>query len=115
LLAALLRHNGIPAGFCYQRLADGKGGFELHGLNAVLVNGGWVRIDARGNNERVRVEFDLGGDMLAYPVDEGAGECEFPFVFSKPDTGLVRALRDAAGCRVQDIVPLLPGSLSCPL
>jgi len=119
LLAALLRHNGIPAGFCYQRMISEQGGFVLHGFNVVRiadaagVGDRWVRIDARGNNERVRVEFDLDGDMLAYPVNEGAGECEYPFVFAKPYAGLIRALREGAACRPRDIV--LPGNLSCPL
>jgi transglutaminase-like putative cysteine protease len=113
LLAALLRHNGIPAGFCYQRMVSENGGFVLHGFNAVNIDGRWVRIDARGNNSRCQVEFDLARDMLAYPVVESAGECEYPVVFPKPDAGLIRALRDGAGCRPRDIV--LPGGLSCPL
>ncbi|HEY3272397.1 MAG TPA: transglutaminase family protein [Methanocella sp.] len=113
LLAAILRCNGIPTGFCYQRMKSEQGGFVLHGFNAVFIGDRWVRIDARGNNERVRVTFDLEGDMLAYPVDESAGECEYPVVFAKPDAGLVRALRTQAGGRPRDI--LLPGSLSCPL
>jgi transglutaminase-like putative cysteine protease len=113
LLAAILRCNGIPTGFCYQRMKSEQGGFVLHGFNAVCVGDRWVRIDARGNNERVHVTFDLEGDMLAYPVDERAGECEYPVVFSKPDAGLLKALRTQAGCRPRDI--MLPGSLSCPL
>jgi transglutaminase-like putative cysteine protease len=55
LLAALLRANGLPAGFCYQRLTnDGPGtGFCLHGFNAVhLPEYGWYRIDPRGNSGR---------------------------------------------------------------
>ena len=53
LLAALLRANGIPAGFCYQRLSIDDIGppFSLHGFNAVwLQEYGWYRVDARGNN-----------------------------------------------------------------
>jgi transglutaminase-like putative cysteine protease len=49
LLAALLRANGIPAGFCYQRLSihDKGAPYSLHGLNAVhLPRYGWYRIDA---------------------------------------------------------------------
>ncbi len=52
LLAALLRANSIPAGFCYQRLSRDDNGpsFCLHGLNAVrLSEFGWYRIDPRGN------------------------------------------------------------------
>ncbi len=113
LLAAILRYNGIPAGFCYQRMVSENGGFVLHGFNAVFVGDRWVRIDARGNNKHVHVEFDLAGDMLAYPVDENIGECEYPVIFPQPDSGLIQALRDGADYRPRDIP--LPGSLSCPL
>src|SRR5215510_616891 len=47
LLAALLRANGIPAGFCYQRLSlDGAGPpYSLHGFNgAYLPEVGWYRV-----------------------------------------------------------------------
>jgi len=54
LLAALLRAQGIPTGFCYQRLTLGATpdtGYCLHALNAVYVRGlrRWIRLDARGN------------------------------------------------------------------
>ena len=52
LLAALLRANQIPAGFCYQRLSiEGNGApYCLHRFNAVyLPQVGWYRMDARGN------------------------------------------------------------------
>ncbi|MEM8544794.1 MAG: transglutaminase-like domain-containing protein, partial [Cyanobacteria bacterium P01_H01_bin.119] len=48
LLAALLRANQIPAGFCYQRLSvDDRGApYSLHGFNAVyLPQVGWYRVD----------------------------------------------------------------------
>nr|WP_269749949.1 transglutaminase family protein [Polyangium fumosum] len=58
LLAALLRANGLPAGFCYQRLAHGSG-YCLHGFNAVELPGiGWYRIDARGNKPGIDAAFD---------------------------------------------------------
>ena len=56
LLAALLRANSIPAGFCYQRLSiDDKGApYSLHGFNAIyLPEVGWYRVDARGNRQGV--------------------------------------------------------------
>jgi transglutaminase-like putative cysteine protease len=39
LLAALLRANAIPAGFCYQRLSVNDDGepYSLHGFNAVYL------------------------------------------------------------------------------
>lgn len=60
LLAALLRANQIPAGFCYQRLSiDDKGApYSLHGFNAIyLLEIGWYRVDARGNKEGVDAQF----------------------------------------------------------
>jgi transglutaminase-like putative cysteine protease len=56
LLAALLRANQIPAGFCYQRLSifDDGAPYSLHGFNAVfLPRYGWYRIDARGNKKGI--------------------------------------------------------------
>ena len=60
LLAALLRANSIPTGFCYQRLSINDNGppFSLHGLNAIyLPETGWYRIDSRGNKEGVDAQF----------------------------------------------------------
>lgn len=113
LLAALLRHNGIPAGFCYQRLASAGGGFVLHGYNAALVEGRWVRLDARGNNAKVHVTFGLDCDMRAYQADTSAGERDYNVVFPRPDQGVVSVLRDGAGRRRSELA--LPSDLSCPL
>jgi transglutaminase-like putative cysteine protease len=60
LLAALLRANQIPAGFCYQRLSvDDRGApYSLHGFNAIyLAEFGWYRVDARGNKAGVNARF----------------------------------------------------------
>ena len=56
LLAALLRFMDIPTGFCYQTLTH-EDGFVLHGLNAVYLDGGWFRLDARGNRADVDAQF----------------------------------------------------------
>ncbi len=71
LLAALLRANGIPAGFCYQRLSiDDKGApYSLHGLNAVhLPQFGWYRVDARGNKRGVNAQFTPPIEQLAFRI-----------------------------------------------
>lgn len=69
LLAALLRANGIPTGFSYQRLSvyDNGAPYSLHGLNAVqLPEFGWYRIDARGNKPRVNAQFHPPTEQLRF-------------------------------------------------
>jgi len=71
LLAALLRANGIPTAFCYQRmkLDDAGHAWCLHGLNAIFLDGiGWYRIDARGNKPGVNAQFHPPVEALAYPA-----------------------------------------------
>ncbi|MEU3567855.1 transglutaminase family protein [Kitasatospora sp. NPDC036755] len=95
LLAALLRAQGVPAGLCYQRLEDGAGGFVLHALNAVHLDGRWARLDARGNREGVDARYDLERERLAWPVRPELGEREYPGVFAAPPAALVEALARA--------------------
>jgi transglutaminase-like putative cysteine protease len=95
LLAALLRANRIPAGFCYQRLTkDGIGPpFCLHGLNAVyLPDFGWYRIDARGNNAEVQADFRPPEEKPAYPIAV-AGEADLPEIHVDPLPAVIQALR----------------------
>lgn len=86
LLAALLRANEIPAGFCYQRLtiSDDKPPFCLHGLNAVYLPGhGWYRIDVRGNKKSVDAQFSPPTEKLAFPITN-TGEVDLPEIWSEP-------------------------------
>lgn len=87
LLAALIRHCGVPAGFAFQRLRrDGPdSAFVLHGFVAAQVpgRGGWVALDARGDNDAVSTVFDLETPSLAYTPDPALGEETLPGVHSK--------------------------------
>jgi transglutaminase-like putative cysteine protease len=95
LLAALLRANNIPAGFCYQRLSihDNGAPYSLHGLNAVhLPQYGWYRIDARGNKPGVNAQFNPPTEQLAFRMNFSE-ERLFPEILPDPLPAVVNALR----------------------
>lgn len=95
LLAALLRANGIPAGFCYQQLSIGDRGapYSLHGLNAVyLAEFGWYRVDSRGNKPGVNAQFCPPDERLAFSLNF-AEERNFPEILPEPLPVVVNALR----------------------
>jgi len=95
LLAALLRANGIPAGFCYQRLAlddDGRQ-FCLHGFNGMLLPGvGWYRADPRGNRVGIDAQFVPPVERLAFDASL-PGEVDSPDIWVDPLPAVVEALR----------------------
>ncbi|MFF2509286.1 transglutaminase family protein [Streptomyces sp. NPDC058067] len=95
-LAALLRAEDIPAALCYQRLTHDAGtGHVLHGMVAVRFHGAWHRQDCRGNKPGVDARFSLDGERLAFPVDEKAGEVDYPQLFDAPHPAVLRVLREA--------------------
>ena len=94
LLAALLRANSIPAGFCYQRLSGERVPYTLHGLNAIhLPNFGWYRADARGNKPEVNAQFNPPVEQLAFNP-AGPEEKLFPEILPDPLEAVVAALRE---------------------
>ncbi len=98
LLAALLRANGIPSGFCYQRLSiEGgpDGPHSLHGLNAVWIQDGWFRIDARGNRHDIDAQFTPPVERIAFQPDTTHGEYDLPGVLAEPLPSVVLALQSA--------------------
>lgn len=95
LLAALLRANGIPAGFCYQRLSVNDDGepYCLHGFNAVyLPEFGWYRLDPRGNKPGINARFAPPIKQLAYQP-RLPGERDFLQIFPDPLPIVVEALQ----------------------
>lgn len=95
LLAALLRANSIPAGFCYQRLSiDDQGApYSLHGFNAVyLPEVGWYRVDARGNREGVNAQFTPPQEQLAFKI-QFPEEADFQTILSEPLQVVVETLQ----------------------
>jgi transglutaminase-like putative cysteine protease len=96
LLAALLRANQIPAGFCYQRLSiDDKGApYSLHGFNAIhLPEIGWYRIDARGNKEGVNAQFIPPEEKLAY-YPHLPEEADFQAILAEPLEMILKVLQE---------------------
>ncbi len=97
LLAALLRSQGIPAGFCYQRIG------VLHGLNAVYLagQGRWIRLDPRGNKNGADAHFPFlrtdspEVERLAWKLDPARGEIDFPTVYTAPSSAVVETLSSA--------------------
>ncbi|MFC7684967.1 transglutaminase family protein [Ureibacillus sp. GCM10028918] len=99
LLAALLRSQGIPTGFCYQRLMlfdTPEKGYSLHALNAVYLKSinKWIRLDARGNKPGVNAQFSLDEEKLAFTVNEDFDEKDYPIIYVKPDTKTIKVLKE---------------------
>jgi transglutaminase-like putative cysteine protease len=95
LLAALLRANDIPTGFCYQRLSiDDRGApYCLHGLNAVYLDEfGWYRIDARGNKLGINAQFTPPIEQLAFSL-RLPEEVDIEGIFSHPLPVVITALQ----------------------
>ncbi len=94
LLAALLRANHIPTGFCYQRLSCSeykKDIYCLHGLNAIyLKDFGWYRVDARGNKKGVDAKFNPPVERLAFELEKG--EFNLPEIYAEPLKVVIEAL-----------------------
>jgi transglutaminase-like putative cysteine protease len=98
-LVALLRAQGIPAGLCYQVLAEDDGtGHAVHGLIALRLPGAerWSRLDPRGNKPGVDTRFDLDHEHLAYPVRPALGEIDYPEVHAVPHPATLSALQESA-------------------
>lgn len=95
LLAALLRANSIPAGFCYQRLSlfDNGAPYSLHGLNAVyLPEHGWYRIDPRGNKTNIDACFTPPQEQLAFSLNFPE-EIDCKTIFAEPLPVVIQALQ----------------------
>lgn len=97
LLAALLRFQEIPTGFCYQRLLlfdTPEQGHCIHALNAVHIASlnKWIRLDARGNKPGISSQFSLNEEKLAFSVNLSKGEIDYPIIYSNPHSKTLTAL-----------------------
>ena len=114
LLAALLRANGIPAGFCYQLLRldpPANNELVLHGMNGVYLAGigRWIRLDARGNTNGIDARFSIDREQLAFAMDPAAGEFLYDTIYAAPVGSVVERLSQYASRR--ELWRDLPGAL----
>lgn len=115
LLAALLRYQGIPTGFCYQKLILGdtlETGYCIHALNAVFLStiNKWIRVDARGNTNGKNAQFLIDKEQLAFPIRTEYGEVDYPTIFAKPIKTITQTLENNTNC-IEMIKFKLPTSL----
>lgn len=111
LLAALLRANKIPSGFCYQRLSlEEKGApYCLHGLNAVYLSEfGWYRVDPRGNNETVNAQCLPPIEQLAFTT-LSESEMDFPQIWAEPLPEIINVLQNSE--TIEDVYVHLPDDI----
>jgi transglutaminase-like putative cysteine protease len=109
LLAALLRSQGIPTGFCFQHITradDDSMGYCLHCFNAILVNNKWVKVDARGNPNGEIAPFSLGMPILAFENRTQYDEYFFEGIYAAPDIPTMKMLERAK--TLQDVISGLP-------
>lgn len=113
LFVALLRAQGIPAGFCYQVLRRDRplNGMVLHGLSGVYMEEDkeWILLDPRGNTNECNAQFGAKNDGLAFQTNDSFGEFMYPMVYHSPASVVVNILQ-AYGSRTK-MWPHLPTSL----
>lgn len=99
LLASLLRSQGIPTGFCYQRLMlfdTPEKGYCIHALNAVFLHSlnKWIRLDARGNKPGIDARFSIDEEILAFSIKEEFGEKDYPVIYTHPHPKTIAVLEE---------------------
>ena len=109
LLAALLRSQGIPVGFCFQHctlMDDDSAGYCVHCFNAVWLHGRWIKIDARENKAGVDAQFSLDEAILTYPPRPQYKEYIWPGIYANPHFDTMLMLENAQS--LQDIIDNIP-------
>ncbi len=115
LLAALLRSQGIPTGFCFQHITlmdDDSKGYCVHCYNAVLLNDHWVKMDARGNKKGISAQFSLYEPILAFPCRPQYQEYHWPGIYAKPHAETMAMLGRADS--LEYILENIPNDLTLP-
>ena len=109
LLAAFLRSQNIPVGFCFQHLTlsnDNSLGYCVHCYNAIFVDNKWIKVDARGNTKGKNASFSLTEPRLAFANRSNYGEYFWEGIYSKPHLDTMIMLEKASS--LQDIIDNIP-------
>ena len=112
LLAALLRSQGVPTGFCFQRITladDDSMGYCVHAFNAVHINGKWIKLDARGNKPGVHTHFSTEEPSLAFECRPEYEEHFWKGIYAEPHLATMRALEESR--HLQDVIEKLPDEI----
>lgn len=112
LLAALLRSQGIPTGFCYQHITlmdDDSAGYCIHAFNAVFISNKWIKLDARGNKLGVNAQFSVDEPILAFPNRKEYDEYFYKGIYSSPYMPTMEVLEKSK--TIQDILDNIPDEI----
>ena len=112
LLAALLRSQGVPTGFCFQRITladDDSMGYCVHAFNAVYVGDKWIKLDARGNKPGVHTHFSTEEPSLAFECRPEYEEHFWKGIYAEPHLATMRALEESR--HLQDVIEKLPDEI----
>ena len=115
LLAALLRSQKIPAGFCFQRITlmnDDSEGYCVHCYNAVWLNERWIKLDVRGNKPGVNAQFSLEKSIPAYPCRPQYDEYFYDGIYANPHLETMTMLEKADS--IEYIIRNIPYEVTTP-
>lgn len=109
LLAALLRSQGIPTGFCFQHITlveDDSLGYCVHAYNAAFVNNKWLKLDASGSKHGAKLQFSTDEPILQFQNRKEYNEYFFDGIFANPHKETMLMLENAKS--LQDIRDNIP-------
>ncbi len=112
LLAALLRSQNIPTGFCFQHLLlseDIPDTYCVHCFNAIYVEGHWIKVDARGNTNGKNAQFSLDQPILAFTNRKEYNEYFWSGIYSEPHLKTMKLLDESKS--LEDLINNFPDSL----
>ena len=109
LLAALLRTQNIPVGFCFQHLTifdDDSLGYCVHCYNAIFIDNHWIKVDARGNTNGKNAQFSLTEPQLAFANRCNYDEYYWEGIYANPHMDTMLMLEKADS--MQDVIDNIP-------